>query len=101
MPQSSSRERSARLEAVLIHEEAPQGLRLTTAEEASEFATATRIDILAAAVGTTHGLTRKMIRGEAQKRLDTTRIEEIRKATGLFLTLHDAPGTNDEDLSRA
>lgn len=84
-----------------IHEEALQGLRLTTAEEAREFAAATGIDILAPAVGNTHGLSRSMIRGEAQKRLDIDRIAEIGKATGLFMTLHGASGTNDEDLSRA
>jgi fructose-bisphosphate aldolase class II len=84
-----------------IHEEAPQGLTLTTAEEAREFAAATGIDILAPAVGNTHGLSRSMIRGEAQKRLDIDRIAEIGKATGLFMTLHGASGTNDDDLRRA
>lgn len=84
-----------------IHEEAPQGLRLTTPEEARNFATATGIDILAPAVGTTHGLSRSMIRGEAQKRLNIERIAEIAQATGLFITLHGASGTNDDDLRRA
>ena len=84
-----------------IHEEAPQGLTLTTAEESREFAAATGIDILAPAVVNTHGLSRSMIRGEAQKRLDIDRIAEIKKATGLFMTLHGASGTNDDDLRRA
>jgi fructose-bisphosphate aldolase, class II len=84
-----------------IHEEALQGLTLTSPEEAREFASATGIDILAPAVGNTHGLSRSMIRGEVQKRLDIDRIAEIAKATGLFLTLHGASGTNDEDLRRA
>lgn len=84
-----------------IHEDAPQALKLTTTEEAREFATVTGIDILAPAVGNTHGLSRSMIRGEAQKRLDIDRIAEIRKATGLFMTLHGASGTNDDDLRRA
>ena len=84
-----------------IHEETPRGLTLTTPEEAREFASATGIDILAPAVGNTHGLSRSMIRGEAQKRLDIGRIAEIAKATGLFMTLHGASGTNDEDLRRA
>src|SRR5262250_826813 len=84
-----------------IHEEAPQGLTLTTPQEAKEFAAATGIDILAPAVGNTHGLSRSMIRGEAQKRLDIDRIAEIGKATGLFMTLHGASGTNDDDLRRA
>src|SRR5499425_836139 len=84
-----------------IHEEAPQGLTLTTPQEAKEFAAATGIDILAPAVGNTHGLSRSMIRGEAQKRLDIDRIAEIGKGTGLFMTLHGASGTNDDDLRRA
>jgi len=84
-----------------IHEQAPQGLRLTTPEEARQFAAATGIDILAPAVGNSHGLSRSMIRGEAQKRLNIDRIAEIAKATALFMTLHGASGTNDEDLQRA
>jgi fructose-bisphosphate aldolase, class II len=84
-----------------IHEEALQGLRLTTPDEARDFVSATGIDILAPAVGNTHGLSRSMIRGEVQKRLDIDRIAEISKATGLFMTLHGASGTNDEDLRRA
>jgi len=84
-----------------IHEEAPQGLTLTSPEEAREFASATGIDILAPAAGNTHGLSRSMIRGEVQKRLGIDRIAEIAKATGLLLTLHGASGTNDKDLRRA
>jgi fructose-bisphosphate aldolase class II len=84
-----------------IHDQAPQGLRLTTADEARDFVTATGIDILAPAVGTTHGLSRSMIRGEAQKRLNIERIAEIARATGLFMTLHGASGTNDDDLRQA
>ena len=84
-----------------IHEEAPQGLRLTTPEEAKDFVTSTGVDILAPAVGNSHGLSRSMVRGEAQKRLNTGRIAEIAQATGLWLTLHGASGTNDTDLAKA
>lgn len=84
-----------------IHDETISNLSLTTPEEAKEFATATGIDILAPAVGNTHGLSRSMVQGEAQKRLDIDRIAEIGKATGLFMTLHGASGTNDDDLRRA
>jgi len=84
-----------------IHEQAPQNLKLTTPDEAREFVAATGIDILAPAVGTTHGLSRSMVRGEFQKRLNIGRIAEISKATGLFLTLHGASGTNDNDLGEA
>lgn len=84
-----------------IHEEAPKDLRLTMPEEAREFASATGIDILAPAVGNSHGLSRSMIRGDAQKRLNIDRIGQIRQATELFMTLHGASGTNDDDLRRA
>ncbi len=84
-----------------IHEQAREHLVLTTPEEAREFAEATRIDILAPAVGNSHGLTRGMLRGEAQKRLDIARIGEIAQATGLPLTLHGASGTNDGDMLAA
>ncbi len=84
-----------------IHEEALKDLGLTTAGEARDFCSATGIDILAPAVGNTHGLSRSMVRGEAQKRLNVDRIAEISKATGIFMTLHGASGANDDDLSRA
>jgi fructose-bisphosphate aldolase class II len=83
-----------------IHENAREAI-LTTPAEAKEFSTATGIDILAPSVGTTHGLSRSMVRGEAQKRLNIARISEIAQATGLFITLHGASGTNDDDLRRA
>jgi fructose-bisphosphate aldolase, class II len=84
-----------------IHEEALKDLRLTTPEEARDFTAATGIDILAPAVGNTHGLSRSMVRGEVQKRLNIDRIAGIGNATGIFMTLHGASGTNDDDLSRA
>jgi fructose-bisphosphate aldolase class II len=84
-----------------IHENAPQRLTLTRPDEAAEFVSATGIDILAPAVGNSHGLSRSMVRGETQKRLHIDRIAEIAKATGLFMTLHGASGTNDEDFRRA
>ena len=84
-----------------IHDQAPQNLRLTTPDEARQFVAATGIDVLAPAVGNSHGLSRSMVRGDAQKRLNIGRIAEISQAAGLFLTLHGASGTNDEDLSRA
>ncbi len=79
----------------------PQGLKLTTPEEAKEFVSATGIDVLAPAVGNTHGESRSMVEGQTQKHLDIGRIAEIAKATGLFMTLHGGSGTNDEDFRRA
>jgi fructose-bisphosphate aldolase, class II len=84
-----------------IHEEAPQHLRLTTPDEARQFVAATGIDVLAPAVGNSHGLSRSMVLGETEKRLNIGRIAEISQATGLFLTLHGGSGTSDEDFARA
>jgi fructose-bisphosphate aldolase class II len=75
--------------------------RLTTPEEAQQFVAATGIDILAPAVGNTHGMSASMVRGEARKHLDIERIAEIKKATGVPLTLHGGSGTEDEDFRKA
>lgn len=85
-----------------ILERAPQGLgRLTTPEEAKQFADATRVDVVAPAVGNMHGLLRSMMRGEDEKRLDIARIRALKGATNAFLTLHGASGTNADDLRQA
>jgi len=59
------------------------------------------VDILSPAVGNMHGLSKSMLRGDVQKRLNIGRIQEISKATGLFMTLHGASGTNDDDMRKA
>lgn len=85
-----------------IHEEAPETSKvLTKPEEAKQFVDATGIDVLAPAVGTMHGLLRSMVHRDVEKRLDVERIREIKKATGIFMTLHGGSGTNDEDLREA
>jgi fructose-bisphosphate aldolase, class II len=85
-----------------IHERVPEASKiLTTPEDARQFVKATGIDVLAPAVGTMHGVLPSMIRGETQKRLNIERIEEIKKATNIFMTLHGGSGTNDEDLRQA
>ena len=82
-----------------IHDTAPPDSRLlTTPEEARQFANATRIDVLAPAVGNMHGLLRSMVQGAERKRLDIGRIAAIRAATDVFLTLHGGSGTAEEDL---
>jgi len=83
-----------------IHDKAP-ARALSTPDEAREFVEATRVDILAPAVGSMHGLLRSMVRGEDQKRLDIQRIREIKQAARVFMTLHGGSGTNDEDLRSA
>ncbi|HKD69368.1 MAG TPA: class II fructose-bisphosphate aldolase [Candidatus Binataceae bacterium] len=81
---------------------APEGIgALTTPEEATQFVNATRIDVLAPAVGNMHGLLQSMVRGEAQKHLDIERIGAVHAACGIFMTLHGGSGTNDQDFQRA
>lgn len=82
--------------------EAPAGVGiLTTPAEAKEFVEATRVDVLAPAVGNMHGMLPAMVHGQAQKRLDIGRIKAIKEATGIFMTLHGGSGTNDTDFARA
>lgn len=82
-----------------IHESIPDLSKgLTTAEEAKRYVEATGVDILAPAVGNMHGMVASMIQGKEKKHLDLKRISEIKSATGSFLTLHGASGTNDDDL---
>jgi fructose-bisphosphate aldolase, class II len=74
---------------------------LTTPEEARKFVAATGVDILAPAVGNMHGMSATMVRGEARKHLDIQRIADIKKATGVPITLHGGSGTAAEDFRRA
>jgi fructose-bisphosphate aldolase class II len=85
-----------------IHESMPDSSKgLTTSEEARQFVEETGIDILAPAVGSMHGMSRSMVRGESKQRLNIERIAAIRAATGVPLTLHGGSGTDDEDFRRA
>jgi fructose-bisphosphate aldolase class II len=86
----------------IIHEDAARSAQpLTTSAEARQFVTETRVDILAPAVGNTHGMRKSMITGHEKKHLDIERICEIKKATGVPLTLHGGSGTSDEDFQAA
>ena len=85
-----------------IHETPPDLSKgLSTPEEAKRFVESTGVDILAPAVGNMHGMLRSMVQGETKKRLDIERIIDIKRATGVFLTLHGGSGTDDEDLRKA
>jgi len=85
-----------------ILEKAPEGVGvLTTPEEAKQFVDATKIDVLAPAVGNMHGLLQSMVHGEAEKRLDIQRIAEIKAAAGILMTLHGGSGTRDGDFQEA
>jgi fructose-bisphosphate aldolase, class II len=85
-----------------IHESAPDHSNdLTTPEEARQFVESTGVDILAPAVGNSHGMLQTMVQGSVRKRLDLARIREIKRATGSLLTLHGGSGTEDHDLEEA
>jgi fructose-bisphosphate aldolase class II len=85
-----------------IHDTAPDlSKALTTPAEAKQFVHETRIDTLAPAVGNMHGMLASMLAGRAKKRLDIDRIRAIKKETRIFMTLHGASGTDDDDLRRA
>jgi fructose-bisphosphate aldolase class II len=85
-----------------IHEKAPSEPRnLSTPEEARQFVQSTGIDVLAPAVGNMHGMVESMVEGKTKKRLDIDRIAQIKKATGIFMTLHGGSGTNDDDFRKA
>jgi len=85
-----------------IHATVPKEVRnLTTPEEARQFVDSTGIDILAPAVGNMHGMLESMIEGKTKKHLNIERITQIKRASGVFLTLHGGSGTDDEDFLRA
>jgi len=84
-----------------VLEKAPEGVAVSTPDEAKQFVEATRVDILAPAVGNMHGMLASMVRGEAHKQLDIPRIAAIKAATPVFLTLHGGSGTSDEGFVRA
>ncbi len=85
-----------------IHDSVPDHSKdLTTPEEAKQFVESTGIDILAPAVGNSHGMVQSMVQGNVRKRLDLARIREIKRATKSLLTLHGGSGTEDHDLEEA
>jgi fructose-bisphosphate aldolase class II len=87
--------------SAIIEKRPEESLRLTTPEEASQFVRETGVDILAPAVGNMHGLLPEMVTGEVHKRLDITRIKEIKDAAGTYMTLHGGSGTADADFVAA
>lgn len=58
---------------------------LTTSEEARQFVTETKIDVLAPAVGNLHGMRKSMVAGKEQKHLAIERIREIKSCVSIFL----------------
>jgi fructose-bisphosphate aldolase class II len=74
---------------------------LSTPEEARQFVGSTGIDVLAPAVGNMHGMLESMVEGKTKKHLNIERIAQIKKATGVFLTLHGGSGTDNQDFVHA
>ena len=85
-----------------VIDKVPEGAGiLSTPEEAKQFVSATKVDVLAPAVGNMHGMLESMVKGHAQKHLDIPLIASLREAAGVFMTLHGGSGTNDEDFKKA
>ena len=85
-----------------IHEAAPDLRKgLTSPAQAKQFVEETKVDTLAPAVGNMHGLLKSMVDGNTKKRLDIERIRSIKAAARIFMTLHGASGTDDNDLREA
>ena len=85
-----------------IHETIGNDFRnLSTPEEARQFVDSTGIDVLAPAVGNMHGMVESMVQGKTKKHLNIERIAQIKKAAGVFLTLHGGSGTDDQDFVHA
>jgi len=68
---------------------------LTKPEQAAEFVERTGIDMLAVAIGTSHGTYK------GTPYLDFPLLEEIKKVVSIPLVLHGGSGTGDENLQKA
>lgn len=85
-----------------IHDKAPDLQKgLTSPDQARQFVDETGIDTLAPAVGNMHGMLKSMVAGDTRKRLDIERIRAIKASSRIFMTLHGASGTDDNDLREA
>jgi len=85
-----------------IHADGPSpDHTLTSPEEACQFVVETKVDVLAPAVGNSHGMRESMVTGKKRKHLAIERIREIKSATCVPMTLHGGSGTEDEDLKQA
>ena len=75
----------------------PDGVSMTTVDEASEFVVSTGIDMIAPAVGNIHG----MLKSGVDPELNIELIKGIKDATGLPLVLHGASGNSNDDIENA
>lgn len=79
-----------------VHERVPEGIELTSVEDAVRFVKETGVDLLAPAVGNIHGVVQS-----GEPRLDIERIKAIAQAVKVPLVLHGASGNSDEDIKAA
>lgn len=70
-------------------------IKTTSVEDAIKLSTSTKIDSLAPALGSVHGI----YRGEPK--LDFEKMEQIKEAVGLPLVLHGGSGIDDEKIKKA
>jgi fructose-bisphosphate aldolase class II len=75
----------------------PDGVVMTTPEDAKKFVDATGIDMLAPAVGNIHG----MLKGGVDPKLNIELIGQISQVTGKPLVLHGGSGNSDDDFRAA
>lgn len=84
-------------ESSKILDEVPEGVEMTSVEDAKRFVEETKVDLLAPAVGNIHG----MLKNAKNPNLDIDRIAEIREGVGIPLVLHGGSGISDEDFVSA
>lgn len=72
----------------------PDGIQMTTVEDAKRFVNAVRPDLLAPAIGNVHG----MLKDVPEPNLDEKLCGEIFKATNIPNVLHGASGNTKEDI---
>lgn len=74
----------------------PEGVTVTSVEDAVRFIHETGVDMLAPAVGNIHGIVKT---GEPNLNIDL--IKSIKSAVGIPLVLHGASGNSNEDIKAA
>lgn len=79
----------------IIHKERQAPLKMTDPSQAARFVRATEVDVFAAFVGNFHGVYSDPLK------LDLFRLEEVRKKTGCFLSLHGGSGIEPEQIKEA
>ncbi|MBU1557378.1 class II fructose-bisphosphate aldolase [Patescibacteria group bacterium] len=78
-------------------DEIPEGVEMTSPEDAERFVKETGVDLFSPAVGNIHG----MLKGVKNPDLDIQRIKDIREKAGVPLVLHGGSGISDEDFVSA